>query len=80
MPCCSWTQPTGGLFVWVNLPDGIDARLMLDAAVDAGVAYVPGAPFFVDGTGSNTLRLAFSKEEPDAIDQGVTTLFKVLSS
>ena len=80
MPGCSWTHPTGGLFVWVSLPDGIDARLMLDAAVDAGVAYVPGAPFFVDGTGSNTLRLAFSKEEPDAIDQGVTTLFKVLSS
>jgi DNA-binding transcriptional MocR family regulator len=80
MPGCSWTRPTGGLFVWVNLPDGIDARLMLDAAVDAGVAYVPGAPFFVDGTGANTLRLAFSKEEPDAIDCGITTLFGVLAS
>ncbi|MBK6428253.1 MAG: PLP-dependent aminotransferase family protein [Blastocatellia bacterium] len=80
MPGCSWTRPTGGLFVWVNLPDGIDARLMLDAAVDAGVAYVPGAPFFVDGTGANTLRLAFSKEEPAAIDCGITTLFGVLAS
>lgn len=80
MPGCSWTLPTGGLFVWVTLPEAIDARLMLDAAVDAGVAYVPGQPFFVDGSGANTLRLAFSKEEPDAIDRGVTTLFRVLVS
>jgi len=80
MPDCSWTNPTGGLFVWVSLPEGIDARRMLDASVDAGVAYVPGAPFFVDGSGSNTLRLAFSKEEPAAIDLGITTLFGVLAS
>lgn len=80
MPGCTWTCPTGGLFVWVTLPAGVDARLMLDAAVDAGVAYVPGAPFFVDGSGANTLRLAFSKEDPDAIDRGIAILFDVLAS
>ncbi len=74
----SWTRPGGGLFVWVDLPEGVDARERLEAAVEAGVAYVPGAPFFVDGTGANTLRLAFSKENPDAIARGIETLVRVL--
>jgi 2-aminoadipate transaminase len=74
----SWTRPGGGLFVWVTLPEGVDARERLDAAVEAGVAYVPGAPFFVDGGGANTLRLAFSKEDPDTIARGVATLVGVL--
>lgn len=74
----SWTRPTGGLFVWVDLAEGVDARERLEAAVEAGVAYVPGAPFFVDGSGANSLRLAFSKEDPDAISRGVETLARVL--
>jgi 2-aminoadipate transaminase len=74
----SWTRPTGGLFVWVTLPSGCDARKRLDASVDAGVAYVPGAPFFVDGSGGNTLRLAFSKEDPETIARGIETLVRVL--
>ena len=53
---------------------------MLDACVDAGVAYVPGQPFFVDGSGANTLRLAFSKEDPDAIDAGITSLFRIVAA
>jgi 2-aminoadipate transaminase len=73
-----WTEPAGGLFVWVTLPEGVDARARLDAAVDAGVAYVPGEPFFVDGSGSNTLRLAFSKESPEAIRRGIETLVGVM--
>lgn len=73
-----WTRPTGGLFVWIDLPEGLDARARLDAAVEAGVAYVPGAPFFVDGSGANSLRLAFSKEDPDAISRGIRTLISVL--
>ena len=61
------TQPSGGYFLWLELPESVDARECLERAVDAGVAYVPGAPFFVDGGGANTLRLAFSKEDPDRI-------------
>lgn len=80
VPGCSWTLPTGGLFVWVTLPESCDARQMLDACVDAGVAYVPGQPFFVDGSGANTLRLAFSKEDPDAIDAGITSLFRIVAA
>jgi 2-aminoadipate transaminase len=74
----SWTQPTGGLFVWLDLPREIDARARLDDAVAAGVAYVPGAPFFVDGTGHNSLRLAFSKEDPARIAEGIATLVRVI--
>ena len=76
----SWTEPTGGLFVWVDLPEGIDATACLERAVDAGVAYVPGAPFFVDGRRENSLRLAFSKEDPDAIKRGISTLVSVLGT
>jgi 2-aminoadipate transaminase len=75
----SWTKPTGGLFVWVDLPEGVDARERLAPAVDAGVAYVPGAPFLVDGSGANTLRLAFSKEDPEPIARGIETLVRILS-
>lgn len=76
----SWTRPTGGLFVWVDLPEGIDATEKLESAVDAGVAYVPGEPFFVDGSRANSLRLAFSKEDPDAITRGISTLMSVLGT
>lgn len=75
----SWTRPTGGLFVWVTCPERVDARAALERAVAAGVAFVPGAPFCVDGSGANALRLAFSKEDPDAIASGVRTLVGVLN-
>ena len=74
----SWTRPGGGLFVWVTLPEAVDARERLDRSVEEGVAYVPGSPFFVDGSGANTLRLAFSKEDPETIVRGVDTLMSVL--
>ena len=54
-----WNTPRGGFFLWVTLPDGIDTRAMLRDAVEAQVIYVAGAPFFVDGSGANALRLAF---------------------
>jgi 2-aminoadipate transaminase len=76
----AWTRPGGGLFVWVTLPEAVDARERLSDAVEAGVAYVPGAPFFVDGTGAHTLRLAFSKEDPETIARGIETLMSVLSA
>jgi 2-aminoadipate transaminase len=75
----AWTRPTGGLFVWLTLPEGVDAAARLEAAVAAGVAYVPGGAFFVDGSGANTARLAFSKEDPERIAQGVATLLRTVT-
>jgi 2-aminoadipate transaminase len=70
----SWTVPEGGMFIWVTLPDGLDATALLARAVDEGVAYVPGEQFFTDGSGQNTLRLAYSVASPAEIDRGVERL------
>ena len=75
-----WTRPEGGLFVWLTLPEGLDAEGLVEAAVDGGVAYVPGAPFFVDGTGQRTMRLTFAKERADTITEGVRRLAAVVKA
>jgi 2-aminoadipate transaminase len=74
----TWTRPQGGLFVWLTLPDGVDAESLLEAAVAEGVAYVTGAPFFVDGGGENTMRLTFAREDAPAIEEGIKRLGRVL--
>jgi 2-aminoadipate transaminase len=70
----SWTRPDGGLFVWVSLPSGIDARELLAEAVRARVAFVPGAPFYPDEPCVETLRLNFSNRPPAAISDGMARL------
>jgi 2-aminoadipate transaminase len=78
LPGVTWTKPAGGLFVWVTLPEGMDAEKLLLTAVEEGVAYVAGAPFFVDGSGANTLRLTFAKEEEGRIREGVARLARAV--
>ena len=70
----SWTRPEGGLFLWVRLPDELDAGALLPAAVETGVMYVPGQAFFADGSGRNTLRLNFSYPSEDEIRTGIARL------
>ena len=71
----SWTRPEGGFFIWVTLPEGVDASAMLSEAVERGVAYVPGEDFYADGFGvKNRLRLSFSFAEPRLICRGVRIL------
>ncbi|MBK5266951.1 MAG: PLP-dependent aminotransferase family protein [Acidimicrobiia bacterium] len=70
----SWTVPDGGMFIWVTLPEGLDATALLGRAVDEGVAYVPGEQFFTDGSGRNTLRLAYSVASPADIERGIERL------
>jgi 2-aminoadipate transaminase len=74
----SWTRPGGGLFVWANLPDGLDAKAMMPRAVAARVAYVPGTGFYADGTGTGNMRLNFSFPAPDRIREGVRRLAGVM--
>ena len=73
-----WTRPEGGLFVWVTLPEGMSADALLMPAVEAGVAYVAGGPFHVDGSGANTMRLTFAKEGEERITEGVRRLAGVV--
>jgi 2-aminoadipate transaminase len=74
----AWTEPEGGMFSWVTLPEGCDAPARLDAALAAGVAYVPGVPFYAGTPDRRTLRLAFSEPPPAAIAEGVARLGRVL--
>jgi 2-aminoadipate transaminase len=74
-----WTRPTGGMFVWVTLPEGLDATRLVERAVAKGVAYVPGAPFFAAGGGENTLRLSYSVATREQIDRGIGTLGDVVA-
>src|SRR5262249_11106592 len=74
----TWTRPQGGLFVWLSLAAGQDAAARLEAAVGEGVAYVTGAPFFVDGGGENTMRLTFAREDGPTIEEGVRRLGRVV--
>ena len=75
----AWTSADGGLFTFVTLPDGIDAGERLTEAVRNGVAYIPGAPFFVDGSGAGTMRLTFAKESDDRIREGIAKLARVMA-
>lgn len=79
-PGSRWTRPTGGFFILMELAAGADATEMLPAAIDGGVAYVPGQPFFIDGSGAETLRLAFSKESPAAISEGIQRMCRVFQN
>ena len=75
---CHWQMPVGGMFFWLTLPKQLDAVALLPRAVEAGVAYVPGAPFFAHNPQTNTLRLSFVTVSPERIAEGVAALAKVL--
>jgi 2-aminoadipate transaminase len=73
-----WTTPQGGLFLWVTLPEPMDATEILHAAIAENVAFVPGSAFFADGSGRNTFRLNFSNASPEQIKEGIRRLGTVL--
>ncbi len=75
---CSWQVPAGGFFVWVTLPAGLDATALLPHAEAAGMAFIPGANFHLDGRGSNTLRLAFSLYPPQELVHAAQRLGKAV--
>jgi len=80
LPSCTWTVPDGGFYVWVRLPEGLDAREMLPRAVTALVAYVPGTAFYADGSGSEYLRLSYCYPTPSRIVEGVRRLAGVVNA
>jgi 2-aminoadipate transaminase len=74
----SWTRPAGGFYVWVTLPEYLDAQSMLAAAVDRRVAYVPGTAFYPDDRGHDRMRLAFCYPTEDRIREGIGRLGSLL--
>ncbi len=73
-PEASWIRPSGGFFVWIQLPDAIDTTPLLERAVENGVVYLPGAMFHPDDSPRSTLRLSFSYVDRQDIDHGVAAL------
>jgi len=69
-----WQAPSGGMFFWVRLPEGCDAMALLPKAVEAGVAYVPGAAFYAENPDARTLRLSFVTLSPADIADAVAKL------
>jgi DNA-binding transcriptional MocR family regulator len=74
----TWTHPRGGFYVWVTLPEWLDTKAMLAAAVERRVAYVPGTAFYPDGRGANRMRLAFCYPTEERIREGVALLGSLL--
>ncbi|MDD2843935.1 MAG: PLP-dependent aminotransferase family protein [Rhodoferax sp.] len=70
----SWNSPAGGMFLWARLPKGMNAVDLLPFAVEQGVAFVPGAPFYADHGDARTLRLSFVTPSVDEIHRGVAAL------
>ncbi len=70
----SCTNPEGGMFLWVTLPEGMSSMALFEAAIRKKVAFVPGTPFYVDRKDSNTLRLNFSCSDEPTIVEGIRRL------
>jgi 2-aminoadipate transaminase len=82
-PEARWVTPKGGFFFWLEMPEGIDTQALLAPALEAGVAFMPGACFFVgSGVGrsadsaqmARTMRLAYSRESEGDIARGLAQL------
>lgn len=73
-----WKEPKGGMFIWVEGNEHLNTTALLNQAVEKGVAFVPGAPFYVNEPKNNTFRLNFSHSTPETIELGMDRLISVL--
>jgi DNA-binding transcriptional MocR family regulator len=75
-----WTEPDGGLFLFVTLPENLDTGKILTKAIGKNVAFVAGSTFFCDETrGHNTMRINFSFSDNNEIEEGVRRLALVIN-
>jgi 2-aminoadipate transaminase len=79
LPEARFAPPSGGYFMWVEMPEGFDVAALQKAASERDVIFVPGTDFLLAG-GENTLRLAYSGVTPEQIDEGVTRLAEAARS
>ncbi len=77
----TWTRPEGGMFIWLDLPKHLSgADLLAQSLKSERVAFVPGHAFFADGSGSNTIRLSFSRTAQAQIDEGIARLGRLITA
>jgi 2-aminoadipate transaminase len=74
----TWNTPAGGMFLWARLPAGMNAVNLLPHAVDKGVAFVPGAPFFAGVPDERSMRLSFVTPSVEEIHRGVAALAQAI--
>ena len=74
----AFTEPQGGMFLWVTLPEGCSTVELFEKAVEKKVAFVPGVPFYTDGGGINAMRLNFSNAAEPQIEEGIRRLGQCL--
>ncbi len=74
----TWTEPEGGLFLFLRLPEHMDAEVLFKKAIDNNVAFVLGSVFHCDGSGKNTMRLNFSYMSIEKTKEGVKRLAKAI--
>jgi 2-aminoadipate transaminase len=75
-----YKDPNGGMFVWVTLPEYIDAYELFKESIEEEVAFVPGQTFYQDNKGKNTMRLNFSNSTKEEIQKGIQILGKLIES
>ena len=73
-----WTEPHGGLFLFVTLPKNIDTDNVFKKALEKNVAFVAGSTFYCNNSGHNTLRINFSYSNNNEIDTGIQRLAQVI--
>lgn len=78
-PGVRWKRPEGGMFIWVELPEHIDAGALLQRAIREDIAFVPGSAFFPDGSGRNTMRLSFSLSDEAQVEIGIFKLMTLVA-
>ncbi|MCG8485184.1 MAG: PLP-dependent aminotransferase family protein [Clostridia bacterium] len=74
-----YTEPNGGLFCWVTVPEYIDTKEVLIKSIKNNVAFVPGESFYPNSKKKNTLRLNYSNASDENIVIGITRLAKMLN-
>ncbi len=75
----TWSHPEGGMFVWIDLPEGMDGATLLARAIEEErVAFVPGAPFFAEVSSANAIRLSYSLPTDAQIEEGVGRLARLI--
>lgn len=76
----TWNRPTGGFYLWVKLPEGIDTEALVYECIERGVVYVPGTAFYTDGSGHGELRMSFCLPSLDDIRKGAAILGEVFNA
>lgn len=75
-----YTKPKGGMFLWVTLPEGVSAMSLFPKALEKGVAFVPGDPFYADRKNVGTMRLNFTNADCATIEEGIRRLGELLKN